>query len=144
MQRDDTVTGSAALPASRTHQPTTDEVLVLGIARGDKRAMQVLFARHNLRIYRFIVRLVGGEGATAEDVVSDVFLDVWRRAGQFEGRPQVSTWLLAIARYKALSQMRRRTVDHLDEEAAHAVEDSADILTTSWNKRTEALSCARL
>ena len=125
MQRDHTVTGAAALPASRAHQPTTDEVLVLGIARGDKRAMQVLFARHNVRIYRFIMRLVG-EGATAEDVVSDVFLDVWRRAGQFEGRSQVSTWLLAIARYKALSQMRRRTVDHLDEEAAHAVEDSAD------------------
>src|SRR5262245_1632295 len=125
MQRDHTVAGASALPAPRAHQPATDEVLVDGIARGDKSAMQVLFARHNVRVYRFVMRLVG-EGATAEDVVSDVFLDVWRRADQFEGRSQVSTWLLAIARYKALSQMRRRTVDHLDEEAAHAVEDSAD------------------
>jgi RNA polymerase sigma-70 factor (ECF subfamily) len=125
MQRDHTVAGAAALPAFRAHQPATDEVLVHSIARGDKSAMQVLFARHNVRVYRFVVRLVG-EGATAEDVVSDVFLDVWRRADQFKGRCQVSTWLLAIARYKALSQMRRRTFEHLDGEEAQAVQDSAD------------------
>jgi RNA polymerase sigma-70 factor (ECF subfamily) len=125
MQRDHAVAGASALPAVPSHQPATDEVLVHGIARGDKSAMQVLFARHNVRVYRFVVRLVG-EGATAEDVVSDVFLDVWRSADQFKGRCKVSTWLLAIARNKALSQMRRRTFEHLDGEEAHAVEDSAD------------------
>src|SRR5262245_20778295 len=100
-------------------------MLLESIAAGEKAAMHLLYARHNVRVYRFILRIIG-DTSVAEDVVSDVFLDVWRRADQFEGRSQVSTWLLAIARYKALSQMRRRTVDHLDEEAAHAVEDSAD------------------
>src|SRR5262245_946065 len=100
-------------------------MLLESIAAGEKAAMHLLYARHNVRVYRFILRIIG-DTSVAEDLVSDVFLDVWRRAGQFEGRSQVSTWLLAIARYKALSQMRRRTVDHLDEEAAHTVEDSAD------------------
>jgi RNA polymerase sigma-70 factor (ECF subfamily) len=44
---------------------------------GDKVAMRVLYARHSLRIYRFILRLTG-EVTTAEDVLSDVFLDVWQ------------------------------------------------------------------
>jgi len=124
MQRGLALTGAAALPVP-PHQPTTDEVLVSSIAHGDKRAMQVLFARHNVRVYRFIARLLG-DSVPAEDLVSEVFLDVWRKAHQFEGRSQVSTWLLGIARYKALTHLRRRTVDQLDEEAAHAIEDPAD------------------
>jgi RNA polymerase sigma-70 factor (ECF subfamily) len=124
MQRADALTDAAALPAS-AHQPTADEILIRAIARGDKRAMQVLFARHNVRIHRYIARLVG-DNTTAEDLVSEVFLGVWRKAEQFEGRSQVSTWLLGIARHKALTERRRRTIDQLDEEAAEAIEDPAD------------------
>jgi RNA polymerase sigma-70 factor, ECF subfamily len=125
MQRDDALTRVPALSASQAYQATTDEVLVRAIARRDKRAMQVLFARHNVRVYRFIARLVG-DRVTAEDLASEVFLEVWRKADRFEGRSQLSTWLLAIARHKALSQMRRRTIDHVHEEATHAIEDPAD------------------
>jgi len=104
---------------------TTDESLVVRIAKGDKRALQILYCRHNVFIYRFVMRFLSDE-ASAEDVVSDVFLAVWRRAERFEGRSQVSTWLLAIARNKALSRMRARTTEPLDEEIAESVEDLAD------------------
>src|SRR5215216_131645 len=124
MQRGLTLTDKAALPVS-AREPTTDEALIRRIAQGDKCAMQVLFARHNVRVYRFIVRLLG-DSAPAEDLVSEVFLDIWRKAHQFEGRSQVSTWLLGIARYKALTNLRRRTIDQLDEKAAHAIQDPAD------------------
>src|SRR5438876_4177874 len=106
-------------------QATSDEVLIGRIAAGDKLAMQVLFARHHVRVYRFVLRLVG-EPSRAEDLISEVFLDVWRQADRFEARSQVSTWLLAIARYKALSALRRRPDEELDEEAAEAIEDPAD------------------
>src|SRR5215467_4708121 len=59
-------------------QETSDEALIGLIADGDKRAMQVLYARHNVRVYRFILRLTGNQ-SLAEDLVSEVFLDVWRR-----------------------------------------------------------------
>src|SRR4051812_22989527 len=104
---------------------TSDEVLIGRIANGDRLAMQVLFARHHVRVFRFVLRLVRQE-ATAEDLISEVFLDVWRQAGRFEGRSQVSTWLLAIARFKALSALRRRPDEELDEEAAEAIEDPND------------------
>src|SRR6266480_8198 len=106
-------------------QSTPDEVLVGRIANGDRLAMQVLYARYHVRVFRFVVRLVREE-ATAEDLIGEVFLDVWRQAGRFERRSAVSTWLLAIARFKALSALRRKPDEALDEEAAEAIEDPSD------------------
>jgi RNA polymerase sigma-70 factor, ECF subfamily len=106
-------------------QATADEVLITRIATGDRLAMQVLFARHHVRVYRFVLRLVGNPAA-AEDLISEVFLDVWRQAARFEARSQVSTWLLAIARFKALSVLRKRPEQELDEEKAGQIEDTSD------------------
>ena len=96
--------------------------------------MQVLFARHHVRVFRFVLRLVREE-ATAEDLISEVFLDVWRQAGRFEGRSQVSTWLLAIARFKALSALRRKPEQELDEETAEAIEDTSDTPDVTLEKK---------
>jgi RNA polymerase sigma-70 factor (ECF subfamily) len=115
----------ASQSVSAPVRETTDEALIAFIANGDKRAMQVLYARHNVRVFRFIVRLTGSQ-SLAEDLVSEVFLDVWRQAEGFAAKSQVSTWLLAIARYKALSAMRRRTDEHLDDEMAATIEDTAE------------------
>ena len=87
--------------------------------------MRTLFFRHRVALYRRLLRLVRDE-ALAEDLLSDVFLDVWRQAASFEARSSVSTWLLAIARYKALSARRRRLDAELDETIASAVADTAD------------------
>jgi RNA polymerase sigma-70 factor (ECF subfamily) len=102
--------------------------LIRRIANADQHAMRTLFARHRIAIYRWLVRLVGDEGL-AEDLLSDVFLDVWRKARSFEGRSSVSTWLLAIARHKALSARRRTQVERtveLDDELAWGMADPAD------------------
>lgn len=106
-------------------QTTSDEVLIGRIAGGDRLAMQVLFARHHVKVYRFVLRLVRNESA-AEDLISEVFFDVWRQAGKFEGRSAVSTWLLSIARFKALSALRKRGEAELDDETASAIEDQSD------------------
>jgi RNA polymerase sigma-70 factor (ECF subfamily) len=115
-------------------QTTSDETLIVRIADGDRLAMQVLFARHHVRIYRFVLRLVHNQ-ATAEDLISEVFLDIWRQAGKFEGRSAVTTWMLGIARFKALSALRRRHEDELDEEVAERVEDQADDPETALAKK---------
>jgi len=115
-------------------QQTSDEVLIQRIAGGDRLAMQVLYARHHVRVYRFVLRLVRNE-ATAEDLISEVFLDVWRQAGRFEGRSAVTTWLLAIARFKALSALRGRKEAELDDEMAEAVEDTSDDPEVAMQKK---------
>jgi RNA polymerase sigma-70 factor (ECF subfamily) len=118
-------------------QATSDEVLIGRIATGDRLAMQVLFARHHVRVYRFVLRLVRDE-TVAEDLISEVFLDVWRQAGRFEGRSQVSTWLLAIARFKALSALRRRPDEELDDETAEAIEDTSDTPEVALEKKDKS------
>jgi RNA polymerase sigma-70 factor (ECF subfamily) len=115
-------------------QTTSDEVLIVRIAGGDRLAMQVLFARHHVRVYRFVLRLVRNE-ATAEDLISEVFLDVWRQAGKFEGRSAVSTWMLSIARFKALSALRRRPEEELDDKTAERIEDQSDDPETTLAKK---------
>jgi len=115
-------------------QAIPDEALIGRIAGGDRHAMEALYARHHVRVYRFVLRLVRNE-ATAEDLISEVFLDVWRQAGRFEGRSTVSTWLLAIARFKALSVLRRRKTEELDQDMAAAIEDPSDDPGTALQKK---------
>jgi RNA polymerase sigma-70 factor (ECF subfamily) len=130
--------GVAALPAQAAAPETSsDEMLIRRIARGDQLAMRTLFGRHRVPLYRWLLRLVGDE-ALAEDLLSDVFLDVWRQAAAFEARSSVSTWLLAIARYKALSARRRRTDAELDEKVASTVADTADDPEVALQKKTRA------
>jgi len=99
--------------------------------------MRALFARHQTGIYRWLVRLVRNE-AIAEDLLSDVFLDVWRAAGSFQGRSSVSTWLLAIARHKALSARRRRLDDALDDTVAAQMPDPADDPEIALQKKDQS------
>ena len=102
-----------------------DTLLIQRIARGDRLAMQVLFARHRVKVFRFVLRYQRDE-ASAEDILAEVFLDVWRQAGRFDGRSSVSTWLLSIARFKALSQIRQRADAPLDDDYAAGIVDEAD------------------
>ncbi len=112
----------------------SDEILIGRIAGGDRLAMQALYARHHVKVFRFVLRLVRNE-ASARDLISEVFLDVWRQAARFEGRSAVSTWILAIARFKALSSVRRRKEAQLDEEEAEAIEDDADTPEVALQKK---------
>lgn len=116
-------------------QTTSDEMLLDRIAAGDKTAMHVLYGRHNVRVYRFILRMVS-DASTAEDLVSQVFLDVWRTAGQFERRSQVSTWMLAIARFKALTALRsRKRHEDADQDEVLQIADQADTPEASMDRK---------
>ena len=115
-------------------QGTSDEALIGAIAARDRRAMQALYARYNVRIYRFVLRLTN-DSSLAEDIVSEVFIDVWRGAEGFKAKSRVSTWMLAIARHKALSALRRRSDEQLDEDTAAVIADPADDAETTANTR---------
>mgnify|MGYP003397599910 FL=1 len=129
---------AAALPEHAVAQEiSSDEVLIRRIAGGDQLAMQILFARHRVALYRWLLRLVRDE-ALAENLLSDVFLDVWRQAAKFEARSSVSTWLLAIARYKGLSARRRRIDAEFGEEVAVIIADPADNPELVLQKKNQA------
>jgi RNA polymerase sigma-70 factor (ECF subfamily) len=104
--------------------PVSDAMLIGQIAAGDKLAMRALFARHQVKVYRFVLRIVR-DASLAEDTVSETFLDAWQHADRYEGRSSVSTWLLGIARHRALDAARRRPTESLDCEAAQNAVDPA-------------------
>jgi RNA polymerase sigma-70 factor (ECF subfamily) len=144
----DSLSGDCIAPGSLAWRPTgvgaqtaeglapqrLDELLLQSIAAGDKSAMRVLYQRYNVRVYRFILRLVGNADL-AEDIVSIVFLEVWRCAGRFKAESQVVTWLLAIARHKAVSALRRRSESQLDDRMAAAVADPRDDPETQMDQK---------
>lgn len=102
-----------------------DRALLERIAQGNQAALRALFGRHRLRVFRYILRLIRDEDA-AEDVLVDTFFEVWRSADRFAGRCAVSTWLLAIARHKALTALGRPVFVELDAEKAAEIPDLAD------------------
>ena len=102
----------------------SDEALIRRIAAKDQLAMRTLFARYRIPLYRWLLRIV--------------FLDVWRQAASFKGRASVSTWLLAIARYKALSARRARSDAELDARIASTVPDPADDPEASLQKKNRS------
>ncbi|PLX35160.1 MAG: RNA polymerase subunit sigma [Hyphomicrobiales bacterium] len=102
-----------------------DHLLINRIAAGDQAAIRTLFARYHLRLFRFILRFVKNE-AVAEELANEVFLDIWRHAAKYEGRSSASTWLLAIARNRSLSYLRKRREDSMDDKTAERMVDGAD------------------
>jgi len=103
----------------------SDRELVERVAKGDRAAVRLLFMRHHARVYRFAARQTGSE-SMADDIANEVFLELWKQAPAFEGRSEVSTWLLGIARFKALSALRKRKEVWIDDDDAAAVPDTAD------------------
>jgi RNA polymerase sigma-70 factor, ECF subfamily len=101
---------------------TEDAVLMRRVAAADRTAMQILFSKHHVAVYRFVLQRLQDK-ALAEDVTSEVFLDVWRDAGRFEGRSTVLTWILAIARRKTFAARSNPRRVQFDGDAG---QDSAD------------------
>jgi RNA polymerase sigma-70 factor, ECF subfamily len=126
---------SAAHDSILAVQATSDEMLLDSIADGNRTAMHIFYCRHNVRVYRFALRIVR-DATTAEDLVSQVFLDVWRTAGQFERRSQVSTWLLSIARFKALTALRQRRYEDIEQEEVREIADASDTPEAALERST--------
>ena len=112
-------------PSCFADEGPPDSTLIQRIAAGNRLAMQALYMRYRLRAYRHIVRIVGNE-AVADDLLSDTFLEVWRNARRFRGQASIATWLLAIARNKAISALRRSSVERLDKECSETIADEND------------------
>lgn len=91
----------SALPAD----PLTG--VIARIAQGDEKSLAELHRRISRKVHAFAHRHLD-DAAAAEDVVTETFYEVWRTAARFAGASRVTTWVLGIARHKALDELRRR------------------------------------
>jgi RNA polymerase sigma-70 factor, ECF subfamily len=99
----------------------TDAELIAGIKSRQKQAFDLFYDRYAQIIFNLCIRILKDEN-DAEDVVQEVFVQIWKEAGRFDAtRASVKTWLFTIARSRSLDRYRsRKTVqsrleDHTDE-----------------------------
>ena len=84
-----------------------DRRLLQAIAARDRVAFETFFRTHGASVHRFVRDLVRDDGL-AEELTSDVMVQVWRGAGKYAGRSRARTWLFGIAHHKAIDALRRR------------------------------------
>ena len=93
-----------------------DHELVDAIARRDARALEALYERYGDLVYSVTLKVLGDVPA-AEDAVQDVFLRLWRHPERFDAsRGRFLTWLLTVARNRAIDELRSRGRRHRYEE----------------------------
>jgi RNA polymerase sigma-70 factor, ECF subfamily len=111
----------AALIPTANHDVSPDAALVHRLLQKDVSAFEQLYDRHSRLVYGLLLRILQQAG-TAEEVAQDVFLQLWRNAGQYdESRGPFVPWLLTLARNRALDTLRlkserqRRREDQTEE-----------------------------
>jgi RNA polymerase sigma-70 factor, ECF subfamily len=134
MQLASTSSYAPSKPNGAVILPTPDETLIDAIIDGDKSALRELYARHRDSLTRFLTRLTR-KPTLAEEIINEVFLVVWQRADEFKGHSRVSTWLIGIARHKAMSAFRRHREVQLDHDFAMTIEDPSDNAAVEMDKQ---------
>lgn len=81
--------------------------LLKKVSRGDEEAFRELYDITHKKVFFYLYRLIQDRDE-AEDILIDVFTEVWKGARNYEGRAQVRTWILAIARNRAMKQLRKK------------------------------------
>ncbi|MBC8098401.1 MAG: RNA polymerase sigma factor [Armatimonadetes bacterium] len=85
-----------------------DWALIQRMAAGETAALDELYAQHGRRIFGYLLTLLRDNRVLAEEVLQDVMLAAWENAANFRGDSKVRTWLLVIARNRALNSQRKR------------------------------------
>ena len=116
----------AVLTPKDSHEVSLDATLVDRLLQRDVSAFEQLYDRHSRIVYALVLRILQ-QASTAEEVVQDVFLQLWRNAARYQStRGPVLPWLLTLARNRALDHLRlkserqRRQEDQTEEPIAIA------------------------
>lgn len=118
-------TAVVAPPAARLEDGRADDVLLARTARGDTRALELLFHRYRGRLRRYAATFRRDEHFM-DDVLMETMTAVWRAAGSYDPAASASSWILAIARHKALDATRRLHAHRYAEAPAGADEPADD------------------
>ncbi len=121
-----------------------DQALIERVAGGDQQALAELYLRYSGPLMNYLVRMVG-RPQTAEDLLQEVFMVVWQKAGGFQGRSSFKTWIFRIAHNKSISWLRKKkTVVELEEDTLDRRESTEYQSELSWQSDQINLAVAKL
>lgn len=110
------------MPSTDTNAAISDLALVTAIRTGDQGAMAALYDRYSSIVYSVALRVLQDTGA-AEDVLQDIFMQLWRNPGAFDAsRGNMAAWLAVISRHRAIDALRRRKPEDDFENVVVSVE----------------------
>lgn len=109
--------------STATQQSGRDDAsLIASIRAGNQSAMAELYDRYSSMVYAVAMRVLG-ETAAAEDVLQDIFMQLWRKPGTFDAsRGSLAPWLSVIARNRAVDVLRKRRPQNDIEDVVLSVE----------------------
>lgn len=102
--------------------------LLSRMADGDRSAFAAFYKEMEKPVFRFIASKMN-DPHEAADIQHDVFMDIWRSAGRFEGRSTVKTWVFGIAYRKTMDHFRKHKRVDLTDEIDERVDDAPDAAT---------------
>lgn len=103
------------------------DALLARIAAGDRDALAALYRQHEAALFRFVLSRLNDPTQSA-DIVHDVFLEIWRSAGRFEGRSSVRTWIYGIAYRKVIDVFRASARLQVTDDIPETEDDSPGAL----------------
>lgn len=110
------------MSSSDSNAMTSDLALVTAIRSGDQGAMAALYDRYSSIVYSVALRVLQDTGA-AEDVLQEIFMQLWRNPGAFDAnRGNMAAWLAVISRHRAIDALRRRRPENNIEDLVVSVE----------------------
>jgi len=109
--------------STATQPPGRDDgALIASIRAGKQSAMAELYDRYSSIVYAVALRVLGDTSA-AEDVLQDIFMQLWRNPGAFDAsRGSLAPWLAVIARNRAVDALRKRRPQNDIEDVTLSVE----------------------
>jgi RNA polymerase sigma-70 factor (ECF subfamily) len=112
--------------SARPERDTSDAELLRAVARGDEAALASVYDRYASILLGLLLRILRSR-SEAEDVLQEVFLQVWRRAKDFdESRGRGFTWLVTLARSRAIDRLR--SLDSRDRAATAAAAEPSEVI----------------
>lgn len=122
----------------------SDQQLIESVAHGDELAFVELYSRYKGGLYNYLLRLLN-DRSSAEDILQEVFVAVWKGSGRFRAHSSVKTWVFRIAHNQAISWRRKQktVIEHKEEISRAGLDaDPENDLLKSWktDQLREALS----
>ena len=104
------MTGNVIQPAAfkqRQNNADDEQGWIEQLKQGKQTALKPLYNKYGKRVYALCYRL-SGDAELAEDICQEVFVQVWKKIGNFQGDSQFSTWLYSVTSFQAINYMRKQ------------------------------------